>query len=674
MTKPNGWGDWRWGVAYGVVALVALGLRFYALTDLPPTLWVDEAWFSLRGRDVATGLNWMPLEKPGLGVGNSPFQIYLTALMQWLGYPLPYSARAASAFAGWLVVVSAYPIVAVVLRSWLGATPSRGVALGVTALLAGHFTGLLYSRNGLQMSGTEWLTVLFMGALYLTFERGAWRWAVLSGVLLAVSQTTYEAALGLLLAAAAYVGVRWLWPTPGPLTRPQVLGLGGAMLLAGVISYLPFILYYYFHPGIFLAHAQDTGALGGGGLWSAVQSIAAGLTTIAWGISIQGDYQPGRNLAYAPLLEPLTSIAAGLGVAWVVWSARRQPAAQLLLVWIGMMALPPAASDEKPAFSRMLPMVPALLMCAGLGGLLLWRWMTQHLSPRAGRSVGPLICGLALVWASVYGVRQYFVIWPRQPTLFDVWHQGARLTAERALAEVAHADVWLSPQTADFVRDPFAALLAGSSVRAFDASPHCLPYADQLPRDAVYGVVQVMDPTTMPLLQAAYPQGHMLDAIMHSDGYSYALFFRVPAVTPAPAPEYTTAVNFGDQLRLVGYTAPSTVPAGQPVRLTLFWEANGPSTLALTNFVHIGKGRNSQPLIAQADASICPGYTSERWLPGYQYRDTHTLNLDTIVLPDTYDVRVGVYLPDTGQRLTAVSSDLLVEDDRAILAEITVTP
>jgi hypothetical protein len=52
------------------------------------------------------------------------------------------------------------------------------------------------------------------------------------------------------------------------------------------------------------------------------------------------------------------------------------------------------------------------------------------------------------------------------------------------------------------------------------------------------------------------------------------------------------------------------------------------------------------------------------WQPGDLIRDTFTLDVDVADLPlGSYAVRVGVYDPATGERLTATSNGRPVPDD-----------
>src|SRR5713226_4562530 len=81
----------------------------------------------------------------------------------------------------------------------------------------------------------------------------------------------------------------------------------------------------------------------------------------------------------------------------------------------------------------------------------------------------------------------------------------------------------------------------------------------------------------------------------------------------------------------------------------------------LTAFAHLGKGRASQPLVAQTDGPICPGWGPDRWQAGYRYIETRSLVVAADAPRDQYDLRVGVYQPGAQTRLAILQADVPVE-------------
>src|SRR5574337_61348 len=81
----------------GHITLLAAALRFYRLGSVPPGLWFDEAWISLKARDVlAAGTFQLYFDQ--FGMGGMPFpMIYLTLLALALTGNDPLAVRYAVA-------------------------------------------------------------------------------------------------------------------------------------------------------------------------------------------------------------------------------------------------------------------------------------------------------------------------------------------------------------------------------------------------------------------------------------------------------------------------------------------------------------------------------------------------------------------------------------------------
>ncbi|MBX3056838.1 MAG: hypothetical protein KF770_10235 [Anaerolineae bacterium] len=123
--------------------------------------------------------------------------------------------------------------------------------------------------------------------------------------------------------------------------------------------------------------------------------------------------------------------------------------------------------------------------------------------------------------------------------------------------------------------------------------------------------------------------------------------------------------TFGEVARLVGFDAPTQVMAGEPIPLTLYWQAVGEDVpVAYTVFVHLlaADGR----LIGQHDA---PPATGERpttgWISGEYITDPHTITFREPDYTGPAQIAVGLYDPATGTRLILVGGA-----DRVVLPGI----
>ncbi len=124
-----------------------------------------------------------------------------------------------------------------------------------------------------------------------------------------------------------------------------------------------------------------------------------------------------------------------------------------------------------------------------------------------------------------------------------------------------------------------------------------------------------------------------------------------PAITPLTA-------TLGDVAILRGYVIHAR--AGQPSVLTLIWQADRPTDVPYTVFVHVSTPASPTPLIAQHDSWPDLGNRPTfGWVPGEIVSDAHPLP----ALPaGHYILWVGMYAPD-GQRLPISNASAPVEDD-----------
>ncbi len=120
-----------------------------------------------------------------------------------------------------------------------------------------------------------------------------------------------------------------------------------------------------------------------------------------------------------------------------------------------------------------------------------------------------------------------------------------------------------------------------------------------------------------------------------------------PGVTvPAADPQTALNVTFGDEITLLGYSW-GVAAAGEPPRLRLYWQAETQPAADYTVFVHVVGADGT--LLAQADAPPAGGaYPTSLWDAGEIIADERAVPLPQ---EDDYSVWVGLYQPDSGQRL-----------------------
>jgi hypothetical protein len=120
-----------------------------------------------------------------------------------------------------------------------------------------------------------------------------------------------------------------------------------------------------------------------------------------------------------------------------------------------------------------------------------------------------------------------------------------------------------------------------------------------------------------------------------------------------PKPQTPLAVDLGSSLALVGYDGPQA--GSQSLDLTLFWQAKEEMAISYKFYVHLFNVESGE-LVAQLD--IVPrdwSYPTNVWNTGEYVSDPLSLPLSGIT-PGTYRIEIGVYHPDTGERLPATDA------------------
>ncbi len=131
--------------------------------------------------------------------------------------------------------------------------------------------------------------------------------------------------------------------------------------------------------------------------------------------------------------------------------------------------------------------------------------------------------------------------------------------------------------------------------------------------------------------------------------------YAVPAGTPSEPGQSLElelrSSETGDEITLVGYRLLNgQVAAGDIAQLTLFWRAKQTLTRRYKVFVHLLDEANL--IVAQRDAEPGGGARlTTLWEPGEMIADSYGLPIHPATPPGPYRVEVGLYDPETGQRM-----------------------
>jgi 4-amino-4-deoxy-L-arabinose transferase-like glycosyltransferase len=119
-------------------------------------------------------------------------------------------------------------------------------------------------------------------------------------------------------------------------------------------------------------------------------------------------------------------------------------------------------------------------------------------------------------------------------------------------------------------------------------------------------------------------------------------------------PQVPLAQSFGDMpnLTLLGYDLTHQSNLSEPVvTLTLYWQTESPLNIDYTTFVHL-RDALGQTVAQQDQPPLNGAYPTSLWDPGEIIADEILLPLPDELPGGGYQIVIGLYDPDTGQRLT----------------------
>jgi hypothetical protein len=150
---------------------------------------------------------------------------------------------------------------------------------------------------------------------------------------------------------------------------------------------------------------------------------------------------------------------------------------------------------------------------------------------------------------------------------------------------------------------------------------------------------------------------------------------RVRVADPAEdqPPSHPMAARLGDQIELLGYDlSAERLTAGQPLRLTLYWQAIERPAADYTVFTQL-IGPDGQVWGQQDNQPQTGHYPTTSWSVQDKVVDRYELKLKEGAPPGTYRLLVGMYDLATGQRLAATAADGAPLPDNALeLAQVRV--
>ena len=658
-------------IALLAILLLAAGLRFYHIDQLPPGLHYDEAFNDLHALRMLRSGEFPVFIADEFGA--LPMHHWLIALLFRLTGPTPLGGRLVSAGAGTVTVGLLFFAVRELFHEALGERRATAAGLLAALALAILYWHVHYSRIGMEPIMTPTLAV---GAFAFTWRalRRCSPWdALAAGALLGGTIYTYPAAYFVPLLMAFFFGL-WALVGRGFLRAHwrELLVIAGVAMLVVV----PLGIFAATHPEVFFHRSEQIVLRTMGERWREVRNLLAGFF-------VRGDINPRQNLPNRPMLDPLQGVLffAGLGACLL----RRRPAHLFLLAWLVVMFLPSALTEYAPHFGRALGAAPALAALIGLGGLELYerivalarRWL-----PRARRALSAatvLLLAAAFAFSETRTAHDYFIVWANSPDLFIAFDVGLRWAGEAIAALPEEERVYLSPIYRDYPTLRFLLNDDAERIHSYDGR-RCFVYPAETEAvtDYFITVMRHEDQRSLPRLQAAFPDGRVVEELpIGNSDIPYLVVYRVPAGSVAQiGPSWPLGINFDQRVRLLGYDLPQeSFAAGETVPLRLYWQAQQPLDQGYKVFLHLygtPSPLEGGQIWGQQDVLPCNGsYPFPWWLPGDVVVDEIGIPIRPDAPPGAYQIAAGLYL-DEGPRLPVVDEGGAVVGDYVVVATIQV--
>ncbi|MEZ4515427.1 MAG: glycosyltransferase family 39 protein [Chloroflexota bacterium] len=649
----SGPSQWGWALLLLLAVLLAALFRFYQLGHWPPGLYRDEAFNGLDAAAVLRG-DWH-LFFPANN-GREPLYIYLIAIAIALLGSTVIAVRLPAAIVGTLTTLPTY----LLGRDWFGRT---------TGLLAAFIWAVTFWPVHLSRIGLR--TILLAPLLALAFwlgtrayrtGRGLW-WGV-AGAIYGLTFYTYLAARFtplILVAVALYLLLT------GRRDRLWANGQSLWFLAGAAVALAPLAFAAIDDPGIIMGRTGqvfilDTGDPGGmlSTLWSQTgkalgmffwrgDNILRHNALLDYSAASIPDASPGRPVFDLFMVGPFL-----LGVGWCLWRWRR-PAVATLLLWQIIMLGPTILTEDTPHFLRAAGLLPGLVLLPAIGLNAIWQWPHGPAWVRRVAVIG-LLAGSAFLTARDYAH------YGRQPEVGYLFESAASDLATSAMSDTASADVYLDqrfwegwPSIPFLLEDKAVTLVNEADVTAAGNRPvvrYAWPYGS---------LVGLQDSVTAPA-NVDITVGPLARGDLEPEAYSlYTRYEITPGEIAASRSD-----NFDGRFELRGAGVTAVSPTSLQVDLTWGLPPDAPTPDRLPAvFIHV---LDETGLVAQGDSTLAGGlWPVDSWQPGITVTSHHLIELPEPFDPAHHQVTIGLYWPDSQERLPLLDSGYTMGDDQVTI-------
>ncbi len=641
-------------VALLTILLLAAGLRFWQLGELPPGLYHDEAYNGLDALSLLSGETFPQFyegwelyaqdahaERPPVATpypvffegnfGREPLHVYLMALSIWLAGATPFAVRAVPAAAGVLAVLTTFLAARALIPPdrrdrWAGVLTPILAALTLTIL----YPAVHFSRFGIRAMLFVPCATLAVYAFWRGWRaagKGQWFWLSAAGFFIGLGLYTYAAArLFPLLFVAFFVYMAWQeWDALKLRWKPLALMIGVAVLTAAPLLYFFARYPYYFFFRIAYVANKGKGTVPDAPLLTWLSNVGRVVGGLFW----QGETHLRHNLPGRPYLDLLQAGLFLVGTARTVWRWRR-PEAFFLLAWTAVMLLPSILSGDAPHFGRLTGAAPAISILVGYGAASLVQWVMER--RRASPAIAVALVALLFLPSLFLTTRDYFSRYANHPDLARDFQQSDLEMGRLIASQPAGTASYLTP-TQEEMATIYFAIGDPDWLRSFSGADTLFPAG--VPEQPALHIVRPSEPAALANLTSYFPEAELLAVEpAYQALFTAAGSERIRVVMPDNH-------RFGEDLQLAGSTLTTD---GEELEVTLVWQALRPMVADYTAYVHlIDRDGN---LVAQTDRQP-QGYPTSEWRTGELVVDTFRVVLPPDLTSGSYWLSTGFYsLPD----------------------------
>jgi len=518
-----------------------------------------------------------------------------------------------------------------------------GAGLAAAAGFATSFWALMFARLAVR-TGSMPVMALITTYAYLRLlqkkQPSIWHYG-LAGTLLALTMYTYPSAL-------IYPAVLVCWLLVANLLQPdrrwhKWLPFLGSFALALILC-VPLIRAWTNPESTARADAVN----------APLEALLAGdpgptldnITPVLGLFTVRGDVGLEFNVQYQPifptLLMKVLFLAGGLwSIGGLVWDKKYRVGYLLLLIWTLGMLVPTLVTEDPVNPSRTIGLLGIVYFFPAVFAVRAYLLIPDS-SLRI--ALAAIVTG-ALLTQTTNTIRGYFKVWNTNPVIEFLYQKEYREVANYLEQNYDGPEVTVGGLTPAQL-DPSTMILymendqLATGVGYFDPQSSLL-----IPPNSGTGSCVIL-----PQFMTLHPelQSHLGKWNSEEVGEEFCITF--PSDTTNMIAEGELNVSFGDVATLEQVDVPEQLNPGQSFTVLTYWQTEIASLTPLRIFLHLTDQHGN--IIAQSDILGAP---AEQWRQGDLLLQAHDLTLPSDAPTSSYGFNIGLYNPDTGERLPASS-------------------